>query len=441
MDRLHDVAAALERLAQGRLILVRDDEGRENEGDLVGAAALATPEMINFMVTYGRGLVCQPITEAAAARLDLPPQAAVNSESLGTAFTVSVDAAMGTTTGISTADRAATAATIADPASVAGDLRRPGHIFPIVARPGGVFERPGHTETAVDLARLAGLEPSGLICEVLAEDGAPARGPELERLCREWDLPLISVQDVIAYRDAVGDIPLTASDTAELPTDHGSFRITVFQTGDPGTQEGVLLEAPQSPGSGNGSDAEARGVPGSLAFRENTTAGIDTEQSASASRAPVVRVHSECLTGESLHSSRCDCGAQLEAAMEQIAREGGALVYLRQEGRGIGLFEKIRAYALQDEGMDTLEANLALGHAGDPRRFGTAAAILRSRGYSAVRLMTNNPDKVTSLERAGIAVTERIPLHVGRSEHNVGYLTTKFERMGHIAPRAKEYSR
>ncbi|MEX2445099.1 MAG: GTP cyclohydrolase II [Alkalispirochaeta sp.] len=405
-DRIHSVQTALERLSQGKLVLVRDDEGRENEGDLVGAASLASSEMINFMVTHARGLVCQPITEQAAARLELPPQSAVNSESMGTAFTVSVDAVEGTTTGISTADRAATAAVVADPNSSAGALRRPGHVFPIVARPGGVFERPGHTETAVDLARLAGLEPSGLICEVLSEDGSAARGPELERLAEEWDMPLITVQDVIAYRDAVGDIPLTCSDTADLPTEFGFFRITVFRTGDPGTQEGVILESPVPEGA-----------------------------------EPVVRVHSECLTGESLHSSRCDCGAQLEAAMERIAREGGALVYLRQEGRGIGLFEKIRAYALQDNGMDTLEANLALGHAGDQRRFGSAAAILRDRGYRSVRIMTNNPDKVSALERAGIAVTERIPLHVGHSEHNVGYLTTKFERMGHIAPREKEYSR
>ncbi|MFW5827295.1 MAG: GTP cyclohydrolase II [Alkalispirochaeta sp.] len=405
-DRIQRVQAAVERVAQGKLILVRDDEGRENEGDLVGAASLASSEMINFMVTNARGLVCQPITAAAAERLELPPQSAVNSESLGTAFTVSVDAVAGTTTGISTADRAATAAVLADPGSSAKDLRRPGHVFPIVARPGGVFERPGHTEAAVDLARLAGLEPSGLICEVLSEDGSPARGAELECLAREWDMPLITVQDVIAYRDAIGDIPLISSDTADLPTAHGLFRMTVFHTGDPGTPEGAILESPLSEGA-----------------------------------EPVVRVHSECLTGESLHSSRCDCGAQLEAAMARIAREGGALVYLRQEGRGIGLFEKIRAYALQDQGMDTLEANLALGHAGDMRRFGSAAAILRHQGYGSLRLMTNNPDKVHALERAGIAVTERIPLHVGQSEHNEGYLATKFERMGHIAPREKEYSR
>ena len=404
--QIQRVHAAVEQMAQGKLILVRDDEGRENEGDLVGAASLASPEMINFMVTYGRGLVCQPITEGTASRLELPPQAAVNSESLGTAFTVSVDAVEGTTTGISTADRAATAAVLADPSSSAHDLRRPGHVFPLVARPGGVFERPGHTETAVDLARLAGLEPSGLICEVLSHDGSAARGAELERLAAEWDMPLITVRDVIAYRDATGDIPLTSSDTADLPTDHGMFRITVFHTGDPGTPEGAILESPVQQGV-----------------------------------QPLVRVHSECLTGESLHSSRCDCGAQLEAAMARIAREGGAVVYLRQEGRGIGLFEKIRAYALQDGGLDTLEANLALGHAGDPRRFGSAAAILRDRGYQAVRLMTNNPDKVSALEQAGITVTERIPLHVGHSEHNAGYLATKFERMGHIAPREKEYSR
>lgn len=436
MDRIENVTAALKRLAQGKLILVRDDEGRENEGDLVGAASLASSQMINFMVTYGRGLVCQPITEAAATRLELPPQSAVNSESLGTAFTVSVDAVEGTTTGISTADRAATATVLARPTSSARDLRRPGHVFPIVARPGGVFERPGHTETAVDLARLAGLEPSGLICEVLAEDGSAARGPELECLAREWDLPLITVQDVIAYRDAVGDIPLTASESADLPTDHGSFRITVFHTGDPGTQEAALLETPRPLHVPPESRASAENDPG-----ENEPGENDLGENDPAEIAPVVRVHSECLTGESFHSSRCDCGAQLATAMEQIAREGGALVYLRQEGRGIGLFDKIRAYALQDQGMDTMEANLALGHAADQRRFGSAAAILRDRGYTRVRLMTNNPDKVAALEHAGITVTERIPLHVGQSEHNMGYLTTKFERMGHFAPREKEYSR
>lgn len=402
LHRLARVEHAVERIRSGGLILVRDDEGRENEGDMVCAAELATAESIAFMAVHARGLVCQTITETIADRLNLPPQTARNEESNATAFTVSVDAAEGITTGISAYDRYVTARIVANPESRPEELVRPGHLFPIVARAGGVFQRKGHTEASVDLARLAGLEPSGLICEVLKDDGTMARGPELEALAETWEMPLITVEDIIAYRDAIGDVELTESTPAALPTQLGVFTLRVFQGSDPSSREFALLQHP-----GN---SRHRGV------------------------APIVRLHSECLTGEAFHSERCDCGAQLDEAMRRVAEEGGAIVYLRQEGRGIGLFEKVRAYTLQDRGMDTLEANLALGHDGDQRRFGSAAAILKKAGYRRVRLLTNNPEKVAALERAGIDVVERLPLHVGQTETNESYLETKFERMGHLAP-------
>lgn len=398
LDHLARVERAIERVRSGGLILVRDDEGRENEGDLVGAAAAASREMVAFMAVKARGLICQSITEESAARLNLPPQAAKNEESNSTAFTVSVDAANGVSTGISADDRCVTARMVANPKTTPEELVRPGHLFPIVAKKGGVFERRGHTEASVDLARLAGLEPSGLICEVLKDDGTMARGPELEELARRWDMPLITVEELIAYRDAVGDVSLHSTAPARLPTTFGEFTIRVYHGEDPTSSELALLEYPRTQ-----------------------------------NRTPVVRLHSECLTGEAFHSGRCDCRAQLEEAMRRVAKEGGAIVYLRQEGRGIGLFEKIKAYTLQDQGMDTVEANLALGHNGDGRRFGSAAAVLKEAGYTRIRLLTNNPKKVEALERAGINVEQRIPLHVGRTEANSFYLTTKFERMGHLA--------
>lgn len=401
-----EVEQAVERIRKGGMILVRDNEGRENEGDLVCAAELVTPEMIAFMAVHARGLICQSITASAARRLELPAQAPVNTESNSTAFTVSVDAAEGITTGISAADRARTAAILADPEAQPAQLVRPGHLFPIVAREGGVFERQGHTEASVDLARLAGLAPSGIICEVLNDDGTMARGEELEELSSRWGMPLITVEQILAYRDALGDVPLEESSPARLPTEHGTFEMRVYRSADPETAELALLEH-------SGSDEHEEHL-------------------------PLVRLHSECLTGEALHSERCDCGAQLDRAMERIAAEGGAIVYLRQEGRGIGLFEKIRAYALQDRGMDTLEANLALGHQGDHRRYGAAARILKERGYTRVRVMTNNPEKITALSRIGIEVVERVPLHVGHGEGNAFYLETKYQRMGHIAPEKEQ---
>lgn len=420
LHRLARVEQAIGRIRSGGLILVRDDEGRENEGDLVCAAELATPESVAFMAVYARGLICQTITRETAERLNLPPQAARNEESNSTAFTVSVDAADGITTGISAYDRYVAARILANPESRPEELVRPGHLFPIVAKAGGVFQRKGHTEASVDLARLAGLQPSGLICEVLKDDGTMARGPELEALAREWNMPLITVEEIIAYRDAIGDVELTESTPAILPTPFGEFTMRVFRGSDPSSRELALLEH----------DGRTGGSTRALSPRQS---GAQPQRE----RAPIVRLHSECLTGEALHSERCDCGAQLDEAMRRVAEEGGALVYLRQEGRGIGLFEKVKAYTLQDRGMDTLEANLALGHDGDQRRFGSAAAALKRAGYTRVRLLTNNPEKVAALERAGIEVAERLPLHVGHNETNRFYLTTKFERMGHLAPQRR----
>lgn len=400
LHRLAQVEQAIERIREGGLILVRDDDRRENEGDLVGAAELATQEMLAFMAVKARGLICQSITEERALHLNLPPQVARNEESNATAFTVSVDAAEGITTGISALDRCVTARLLANGETNSEQLVRPGHLFPIVAKGGGVFERRGHTEASVDLARLAGLEPSGLICEVLNEDGTMARGPDLEELAREWEMPLITVDELIAYRDVIGDVTLHSSTPTQLPTPFGEFTLRVYHGSDPSSGELALLERPNTRGT----------------------------------KTPIVRLHSECLTGEAFHSERCDCGAQLDEAMRRVAEEGGAIVYLRQEGRGIGLFEKVRAYTLQDRGMDTLEANLALGHDGDKRRFGSAAAVLKAAGYSRIRLLTNNPDKVEAVERSGIEVAERVPLHVGRTEANSFYLATKYERMGHLAP-------
>lgn len=402
-DVVGRIETALARIAQGGIVLVRDDEGRENEGDLVAAAELATAETVNTMVRDGRGLVCQSISAETARRLNLPLQAPGEGDAQGTAFTVSVDAARNATTGISAQDRAEAVRILCDPSTGPEDLRRPGHLFPLIARPGGVLERPGHTEASLDLARLAGLTPSGLICEVLSEDGTMARGPELEALAERWDMPIVSVADLIEYRYRVGDVGLEASPGARLPTAFGAFRATVYRSDDPTCREAVLLEAVNA-------DAPSE------------------------SAAQLVRVHSECLTGEAFHSSRCDCGPQLDHAMERVAVEGGAIVYLRQEGRGIGLFDKMRAYALQDDGLDTLDANVVLGRGADERRYGVAAAILRRHGYRRVRLMTNNPAKQSALEDGGVTVAAREPVYVGATDENRGYLRTKIERMGHIAP-------
>ncbi len=390
------IEAALSALRQGEMILLRDDPGRENEGDLICAAQFVTPEIISAMATWGRGLICQAITAETANRLGLDAMVQENTDSHGTAFTVTVDAREGTTTGISAEDRARTVQVLADETSVPQDLRRPGHLFPLVARAGGVLERRGHTEAAVDLTRLAGLIPSGVICEVMDDDGTMARGERLEQIAADRDVLLVSLEDLVIYRDVTGDITLRSSEATRLPTASGEFTVTVWHTDDPTAREIVLLEAPVAPGG-----------------------------------TPVVRLHSECLTGEAFHSTRCDCGPQLDAALDHISRSGGALVYLRQEGRGIGIFEKIRAYALQDQGMDTVEANIALGHKNDLRRYGAAARILRDRGYHTIQLLTNNPEKLATFQAAGLVVEKRLGLHVGKDSQNTKYRRTKEIRLGH----------
>jgi len=410
-DFMQRVEIAIAELSKGNIVIVVDDFSRENEGDLIALADTVTPEAVTFLATYGRGLICQPITAARAEELDLPLMARKVTDPYRTAFTVTVDH-KSSTTGISAYERARTIRSLVEDETQPEDLLRPGHIFPLIARDGGVLERRGHTETVIDLARIAGRAKSGVLCEIMKDDGTMARLPDLEVFAQEHGLHMLSVDDLVRYRDAVADVPVTLESESELPTEFGHFRISCYTSADPAARELVLLESDGSDGSdGSG------GYDGSGGDRSDPV--------------PLVRLHSECLTGEVFGSHRCDCGPQLETAMERIGQEGGALLYLRQEGRGIGLSEKIRAYALQDDGMDTVDANLALGHEADGRRFGAAAAILRERGYDRVRLLTNNPAKERALINAGIHVVTREDLTVGVTETNRAYLKTKAERMGH----------
>ncbi len=397
-DRFAAVESAVRALRGGRMAVVRDDAGRENEGDLVLAAEMATPGALAVMARLGGGLICAPLSAERAAALGLRPVAPVNTTPTGTAFLTPVDV-VGCTTGISAAERAATARALADPATAPSDLQRPGHLLPLQAREGGVRARAGHTEAAVDLASLAGLSPAGVICEVLGEDGDPLRGDALEAFAARHSLPLLDIADLVAYLDAGHGAVRRVAETT-LPTRHGVFRALSYRdlaTGD----DHLALVA---------------GTPGETG------------------RPPLVRLHSECLTGDVFGSARCDCGPQLDASLDRIAAEGGILVYLRQEGRGIGLANKIRAYALQDEGLDTLDANLALGLSADARDYGVGAAILHDLGVDAVRLLTNNPAKVAGLEEHGVRVVARESLVVGVTPRNVRYLATKARRMGHLLP-------
>jgi len=378
--------------------VVVDDFDRENEGDFVAISELVTSETINFMVKHARGLVCQAVSEERADELELAPMTEQPTDPFGTAFTVSVDH-VSTTTGISAAERAHTVNAVVDAKTAPSDLKRPGHIFPLTARSGGVLARRGHTEAMSDLARLAGYKASGVVCEIMNEDGSMARLPELEKIAKDHDLPIVSIEDLVRYRNAIGDLEIQQLSASRLPTAHGEFRVSVFESEDPAARSLVLLE------------------------REVERTGSDT---------PLVRIHSECLTGETFESNRCDCGPQLDKALKRIGTEGGALVYLRQEGRGIGLAEKIRAYALQDEGMDTVEANVALGHQADARRYGAAAAVLKTKGYRRVRLLTNNPEKVESLSVAGIEIVAREDISIPVTAENRRYLHTKVRKFGHM---------
>ncbi|APD08475.1 MULTISPECIES: bifunctional 3,4-dihydroxy-2-butanone-4-phosphate synthase/GTP cyclohydrolase II [Thermus] len=396
MEGLASVKELLEELRQGRPVILVDDEDRENEGDLIMAAEHVTPEWVNFMLRECRGLLCVALTEERAKALDLPLMVERNQDPQGTRFTVSVDA-RGTTTGISAYERAATIRLLADPEATAQDFRRPGHIFPLVARPGGVLRRAGHTEATVDLLRLAGLTPVGSLIEILKEDGTMARLPDLLAFARQHGLKVGTIADLIRYRLEKGDLYVRREAEAALPTRFGEFRILGYRDTLTGEEHAALVMGSWEP------------------------------------EEPIlVRMHSECLTGDALHSLRCDCGFQRDLALERIAREGkGVLVYLRQEGRGIGLINKIRAYHLQDQGLDTVEANLALGFPPDLRDYGVGAQILYDLGVRKMRLLTNNPRKVKALSGFGIEIVERIPLRAGDNPFNERYLQAKKEKLGH----------
>lgn len=402
-----EIPEILEQLKQGKMIVLVDAEDRENEGDLVCAAEKVTPEIINFMAKFGRGLICQPLTAETCDSLGLYPQTVENTAHLQTAFTVSVDAADGITTGISAADRAKTIqATIAD-GSKASDLVRPGHIFPLRARGGGVLVRAGQTEGAVDLMRLAGLKPAGVICEIMNEDGSMARVPHLLEFCEKHDLKMASITKLIEYRlQRESQIKRVA--TVNMPTDYGHFKLIGY--------ESITTEQPHL--------ALCKGDVGEIA---------DDGKVIEHDEPILVRVHSECLTGDLFHSQRCECGYQLISAMKMIEAEGiGAVIYLRQEGRGIGLANKLRAYKLQEQGLDTVDANVKLGFLADRRDYGIGAQICRDLGLKKIRILTNNPKKINRLEVYGIKVVEQIPLKAEPGEHNIEYLRVKKNRLGHM---------
>jgi 3,4-dihydroxy 2-butanone 4-phosphate synthase/GTP cyclohydrolase II len=391
------LAEAIRDIKQGRIIIVVDDEARENEGDLVFAAERVTAAKINFMSRFGRGLICALITADRARELQLPAQTTANTALHGTAFTVSVDAVKGTTTGISAHDRAVTVKALVNPATRPEDLGRPGHVFPIVAKDGGVLVRAGHTEASVDLARLAGLRPVGVLCEIIKENGQMARMPALRRFARRHGLKILTIKDLIAWRKLRERLVERVTE-ASLPTRYGEFRAIVYED---------VVEP----------YAHIALVKGQVRGKKRV----------------LVRVHSQCLTGDVLHSLRCDCGEQLAKAMRVIAEAGsGVLLYMRQEGRGIGITNKLRAYALQDKGLDTVDANLKLGFSADLRDYGIGAQILSDLGLSSIRLLTNNPRKVVGLRGFGLEIVERVPIVVKANKRNAKYLITKRDRLGHL---------
>ncbi len=391
------IEGALEALRQGRMIVVMDDEDRENEGDLILAAEKVTPGAVNFMAREARGLICVSLPGERLDALGLALMAPLNTARFRTPFTVSVDLLQGTTSGSSAQDRALTIRALADPRTRPEELARPGHVFPLRAEDQGVLRRPGHTEAALDLARLAGLRPAGLLCEILATDGTMAKGPALQRLAKRHGLPLITIHDLVRYRYAHERLVRRYA-ASRLPTRFGSFRVAVYESLVDGHHHVALVKGEPRPG-----------------------------------RPELVRIHSQCLTGDVFGSLRCDCGEQMAEALARIEEEGsGVFLYLRQEGRGIGLANKLRAYELQDLGLDTVDANLRLGFAADDRDYGIAAQILRDLGATSVRLLTNNPRKIAALEEHGLVVEDRVPLEVKPNAVNARYLATKRDRLGHL---------
>lgn len=392
----HPIEDAIKDLQAGKMVIVCDDEDRENEGDLLAIAEYVTPETINFMTKVGRGLVCMPVMESLAQKLELAPMTMHNTDKLATAFTVSVDHKE-TSTGISAFERAFTIQKMLNKSAVSDDFARPGHIFPLIAKNDGVFERNGHTEAAVDFARLAGAQPAGVICEIMNDDGSMARVPDLEKIAESYDLKMVTIKQLIDYR-LKQESEVKREADIQLPTKFGSFRTIVYTDKRDGKESIACIK---------GNPSQESSV--------------------------LLRIHSECLTGDVFGSHRCDCGPQLHTALERMEQEGsGILLYMRQEGRGIGLVNKLKAYELQEQGFDTVEANEALGFEADCRDYYVAAQMIKDLGVKNIRLMTNNPQKINDLQKHGITIDERVPLHVSETKENIAYLQTKQEKMGHL---------